>query len=58
MAKFTLARPFSFKNRMAQHKHSKKIKKTYLSRAIKKYGWDNFEQEILIDDVPEEDLNP
>lgn len=45
-----------FKRRMASHKNSKHLK-TYLSHAIKKYGWDNFKQEILIDNVPEEDLS-
>ena len=44
-----------YKRRMRQHRTSKK--KTYISRAIRKYGWDNFKKEIIIDDVPEEDLN-
>ena len=39
------------------HKYSYKSGKTHLSHAIRKYGWDNFQQEILIEDVPEEDLN-
>ena len=29
----------------------------YLNNAIRKYGWDNFKKEIIIDDVPEEDLS-
>ena len=40
---------------MSQHKQSKS--KTYLSRSIKKHGWDKFKNEIIIDDVPEEDLS-
>tara|TARA_B100001093_G_scaffold520364_1_gene615080 strand:- start:4660 stop:5253 length:594 start_codon:yes stop_codon:yes gene_type:complete len=42
---------------MSQHKRSIKKAKTYLSRSIQKHGWDNFKKEILIDDVPEEDLS-
>ena len=44
-----------FKRRMGQHRRSKT--NTYLSRSIQKNGWDNFKKEIIIDDVPEEDLN-
>ena len=44
-----------YKSRMSKHKTSKN--KTYISRAIRKYGWDNFKKEIIIDDVPEEDLS-
>lgn len=44
-----------FRSRMSYHKGSKK--KTYISRAIQKYGWENFKQEIIIDDVLEEDLS-
>ena len=29
----------------------------YLFNSIKKHGWNNFKQEIIIDDVPEEELN-
>ena len=29
----------------------------HLQRAIRKYGWDNFTKEILIEDVPTEDLD-
>ena len=43
-----------FKSRMRAHKNSKK--NFYLSRSIQKNGWHNFKVEILIDDVPEEDL--
>ncbi len=44
-----------FKQRMGEHKRKKT--NTYLSRSIQKHGWDNFKKEILIDDVPEEDLS-
>lgn len=43
-----------YKTRMSVHKTTKK--KTYISRAIRKYGWDNFKKEIIIDDVPKENL--
>tara|TARA_B100001093_G_scaffold351815_1_gene336276 strand:+ start:6870 stop:7640 length:771 start_codon:yes stop_codon:yes gene_type:complete len=43
---------------MGEHKYdSKKRAKTYISRSINKHGWDNFKKEIIIDDVPEEDLS-
>ena len=54
--KYYFGKTVQFKTRMLAHKNSKNLK-TYLSHAIRKYGWDNFKQEILIDDVPEEDLN-
>ena len=45
----------NFKGRMNAHKNSKK--NYYLSRSIQKHGWRNFKVEILIDNVPEEDLD-
>jgi hypothetical protein len=42
---------------MSAHEYSGKNPKQYFSRAIHKYGWENFTKEILIDDVPEEDLD-
>jgi group I intron endonuclease len=45
----------NFKGRMNAHKNSKK--NFYLSRSIQKNGWHNFKVEILIDNVPEEDLD-
>tara|TARA_B100000902_G_scaffold221690_1_gene210645 strand:- start:224 stop:925 length:702 start_codon:yes stop_codon:yes gene_type:complete len=45
----------NFKSRMNAHKNSKK--NYYLSRSIQKNGWHNFKVEILVDDVPEEDLD-
>jgi len=42
---------------MRQHKNSKSIDKSYLHNSIQKHGWGKFKKEIIIDDVPEEDLN-
>jgi len=42
---------------MNGHRNSGKNPKFYFSYAIRKYGWENFTKEILIDDVPEEDLD-
>ena len=50
-----IGKTINFKKRMKQHKYSKT--NTYLSRSIRKHGWDNFKKEIIIDDVPEEDLS-
>ena len=50
-----IGKSVNFKRRMKEHKQSKS--KAYLSRSINKHGWGNFKKEILIDDVPEEDLS-
>ena len=50
-----IGKSVNFKRRMREHKRKKT--NTYLSNSIKKHGWDNFKKEILIDDVPEEDLS-
>ena len=50
-----IGKTVNFKRRMSKHKYSKR--KTYISRAIQKYGWENFKREIIIDNVPEEDLS-
>ena len=50
-----IGKTIDFKRRMSKHKHSKT--NTYISRAIRKYGWENFKREKIIDDVPEEDLS-
>jgi len=42
---------------MKEHKNSGKNPKYCFPYAIRKYGWENFTKEILIDEVPEEDLN-
>lgn len=55
--KYYFGKTINFKRRMSHHKNSWKWKKTYLSNAIKKNGWNNFQVEILIKDVPEEDLS-
>ena len=44
-----------YRERMKEHK--KKSVKKYISNAIRKYGWNNFKKEIIIDDVPQEDLD-
>tara|TARA_Y100001936_G_scaffold250255_1_gene302575 strand:- start:191 stop:916 length:726 start_codon:yes stop_codon:yes gene_type:complete len=54
--KYYIGKSVQFKRRMIAHKNSKHLK-TYLSHAIRKYGWDAFKREIIIDNVPEEDLN-
>lgn len=50
-----IGKTIRYRKRMNEHKNSKN--NHYVSRAICKYGWDAFKQEILIDDVPEEDLD-
>lgn len=57
--KLYIGKSLNFRMRRSQHKNSWKPgrPKTYLSRAIKKYGWENFKVEILISDVPAEDLS-
>ena len=52
-----IGKSVNFKQRMSAHKGSIKRPNTYLSSSIKKHGWDNFKKEIIIDDVPEEDLS-
>ena len=54
--KVYVGQTLDYKRRMSGHKHSSKNPKHYFSRAIRKYGWENFTKQILIDDVPEEDL--
>lgn len=51
-----------FRKRMSNHKSDafntkKRSYNGYLQRAIRKYGWENFKKEILVDEVPEEDLD-
>ena len=52
-----IGKSVNFKQRMRQHKYPKKTDKTYLHNSIRKHGWDKFKKEIIIDDVPEEDLS-
>lgn len=56
-AKCYFGKTIHFKERMRAHRLSAKKGKTHLARAIKKHGWENFKVEIMIDDVPEEDLS-
>ena len=44
-----------FDDRMGEHKRKKND--TLISKAINKYGWENFKVEILIDNVGEKDLD-
>lgn len=55
--KYYFGKTIDFKTRMSHHKCSAKKGKLYLARAIRKHGWSSFKVEILIDDVPEEDLD-
>ncbi len=50
-----IGKSVNFKGRMSYHKHSKDG--CYIHRAIRKYGWNTFKVEKIIDNVPEEDLN-
>ena len=57
-----IGKTIEFKQRMSHHRSDalnmkSKRRKSYLQNSIRKHGWENFKQEILIDDVPEEDLN-
>ena len=52
-----VGKTIDFEARMYEHKNGKSIDKSYVERSIRKHGWHNFKVEILIDDVPEEDLN-
>ena len=46
-----------YRNRMTSHKCTTSSKCCYLKNAIKKYGWSNFKQEIIVDKIPEKDLS-
>lgn len=50
-----IGKTIRYRERMKEHQ--KKSVKKYISRAIRKYGWNKFKKEIIIDDVPEEDLD-
>jgi group I intron endonuclease len=52
-----VGKTIDFEGRMEEHENPKETDKTYIHRSIRKHGWHNFKVEILIDDVPEEDLN-
>ena len=55
--KVYVGQTLNYMKRMNDHKNSGKTPKYYFSYAIKKYGWENFTKEILIDNVPEEYLD-
>lgn len=55
--KYYFGKTIDFKRRMSKHKCSAKKAKTYIARAIRKHGWQNFNVEIIIKEVPEEDLD-
>jgi len=55
--KVYVGQTLNYKNRMTNHEYSGNNPKQYFSRAIHKYGWENFTKDTLIDDVPEEDLD-
>lgn len=55
--KIYFGKTIHFKKRMSEHRRSAKKGKTYFARAIKKHGWSNFKVEIMIDEVPELDLD-
>ena len=55
--KVYVGQTLDYKKRMNGHKYSGKNPKHYFCNAIRKYGWENFTKEILIDEVPEEDLD-
>ena len=52
-----VGKSIDFEGRMYEHKKGTNIHKSYVDRSIRKHGWHNFKVEILIDDVPEEDLS-
>jgi len=51
-----IGKSVNYKSRMGNHRRMEDDCR-YLNNAILKYGWENFRQEIIIDDVPEEDLS-
>jgi hypothetical protein len=50
--KVYVGQTLNYMKRMNDHKNSAKTPKYFFSYAIRKYGWENFTKEILIDDVP------
>ena len=52
-----VGKSIDFEARMDEHKNGTSIDSSYVERSIRKHGWHNFKVEILIDDVPEEDLS-
>ena len=54
--KVYIGKTVDFNSRMSDHKCASHNPDTPISQAIQKYGWDAFKVDIIIDDVPEEDL--
>lgn len=54
--KVYIGKTINWKGRVLGHKSSAKNPKYHFGRALRKYGWDNFERIRLVDDVPEEKL--
>ena len=52
-----VGKSIDFEGRMYEHKNGFNIDSSYVDRSIRGHGWHNFKVEILIDDVPEEDLS-
>lgn len=52
-----IGQTIDFKRRMRDHRRNSKSPKYTVHHAIKKYGWVNIKKEIVIADVPEEDLD-
>ena len=52
-----IGQTLDFKRRMTEHRRNGKSPKYAVHHAIKKYDWVNIKKEILISDVPEEDLD-
>ena len=52
-----IGKTIDFEGRMYEHKKGTNINSSYVDRSIRKHGWHNFKVEIIIDDVPEEDLD-
>ena len=53
--KIYIGKTIDWKRRKRDHRRSAKNPKYYFGRALRKHGWDNFEIEILIDNIPEDE---
>jgi group I intron endonuclease len=55
--KVYIGKTIDFKRRKKEHRRSAKNPKHYFGRALRKHGFDNFEIEILIDNISEDKMN-